>query len=173
MSKKQPVRRTRLDGHPDGRFGKKQPNRKPEERARFAEWLATPPDLREPKTQKGLAKQLEVNEWTLSLWKKDPEILEAVKGLNDTLVELQLPRVMEALVALCEDKETPTVALASIKVFLQAVGRFQENPVVGFPAGVGTGVGNLTAEQRAELQATLMAKMGVTPMAPDFSGFEH
>ena len=173
MSKKKAKRRIRLDGKPDGRFGKKQPNRKPGERARFAEWLATPPDLRQPKTQKGLATELGVNKWTLSLWKKDPEILEAVKGLNDTLVELQLPRVMEALVALCEDKAQPSTALAGIKVFLQAVGRFTENPVVGVPAGVGMGIGHLTADQRAELQATLMAKMGVTPMATDFSGFEH
>jgi hypothetical protein len=173
MSKKKAKRRTRKDGQPDGRTGKKQPQRKPGERAKFADWLATPPKLRNPKTQKALAKQLGVHEWTLSVWKKDPQVLEAVRGLNDTLVELQLPRVMEALVQICEDKSQPSMALAGVKVFLQAVGRFQEGPTLVQTGGVGMSVANLTPEQRAELQATLMEKMGVTPMDPSFSGFEH
>jgi len=47
----------------------------------FAEWLATSPVDRSPKTQQELAVQLNVTEATLCNWKKIPELWEYIQGL--------------------------------------------------------------------------------------------
>lgn len=44
----------------------------PENKARFLEWLTTPPEKREPSSQQALAKEMDLHPQTLTNWKQDP-----------------------------------------------------------------------------------------------------
>jgi hypothetical protein len=64
----------------------------------FAEWLAVPREMREPKTQKELAVHLNVCPDTLSRWKVDSEFQAQVYKLALTRFEAVLPDVLQVII---------------------------------------------------------------------------
>lgn len=89
----------------------------------FAVWFATPPALRQPKTQDELAKVLGSNRQTIWRWSKDPRILDAARyvvlqnaGEPDRVVS-----VLDMLYELAMEKRDSKVA----ETWLKAVGVMQ------------------------------------------------
>lgn len=64
---------------------------------KFIEWLSIPKAFREPKTQKELALQLQVDEATLSDWKKRPQIWDEVVDRTKQWARERTPNVIAAL----------------------------------------------------------------------------
>jgi len=53
-----------------------------DEKVQFGMWLGTPPQYREPKTQKEFAKTIDIANETLSRWKRDPKVVEIARNFN-------------------------------------------------------------------------------------------
>lgn len=73
-----------------------------EEQKAFQEWLALPEDMRQPKTQLELAKEIGVTAETLSRWKNLPDFYKGVekvhiKRLQDRLGELYTALIEHAI----------------------------------------------------------------------------
>lgn len=63
----------------------------------FAMWLATPKKDRQPNTQKLLAKDLQVDEDTLTNWKSIPGFTNAVIELTKETVKRRVPEVLHRM----------------------------------------------------------------------------
>lgn len=84
------------------------------EKEQFIEWLATPKHLREPSTMKGMAEALGVHLQTLYNWRRDPRVVEAVRGkLQSVLSISELPDIIESLLAQAKDPENTRSVQAS------------------------------------------------------------
>ena len=70
-------------------------------------WLAVPSPLREPRSQRALAAQLELHETTLSDWKKLPGFADAVAGLALEHIKGDLAAVLHAQVAAAKKGSLP------------------------------------------------------------------
>jgi len=68
--------------------------RKQAEFWRFIKWISLPADLREPKTQKELAKELEVDYATLSDWKKVEGFWEEVRKLRKEWIQDKVSNIL-------------------------------------------------------------------------------
>ena len=64
----------------------------------FAEWLAVPKNMREPKTQKELASVLNVQPETMSRWKQDQGFRDLVFEKARERLEVELPDIMQVIV---------------------------------------------------------------------------
>ena len=78
----------------------------------FAEWLAVPKKLRQPRTQKELADLLEVCPDTLSRWKKDPRVRGRAYDLARTRIETELPDIIQTIIDKAKDGSYQFVRLA-------------------------------------------------------------
>lgn len=68
-----------------------------DEQKLFAEWLITPPELRDPGTQRELAVMLNVSEMTLSRWKKQKGFQEYTDNTLVVKMRDRLGEIHEAL----------------------------------------------------------------------------
>ena len=64
----------------------------------FAEWLALPKEIREPRTQKEVAVLLKVKPETLSRWKKEPEFQSLAYEKARGQLEAVLPDILQVIV---------------------------------------------------------------------------
>ena len=87
----------------------------------FIEWLARTKFEREPATQGALAKEIGVNEKTISRWKKLPEIWEAVQKRANELLHEDLPEIKGAL-----RREAMKGNFQHIKLALEITGEYVE-----------------------------------------------
>lgn len=78
----------------------------------FAEWLAVPKKLRQPRTQKELADLLDVCPDTLSRWKKDPRVRGRAYDLARTRIETELPDIIQTIIDKAKDGSCQFVRLA-------------------------------------------------------------
>ena len=83
-------------------------------------WLAMSKEERMPRTQRELAKLLNVNEMTISRWKKLPGFQEEVTAIARSFLVVDLPEIYAAL-----RKEAKAGSLPHIKVVLDLTGEFQ------------------------------------------------
>jgi len=65
---------------------------------RFAEWLAVPMEMRQPRTQKELSLILEVKPETLSRWKKDQDFKQHVYEMASARFDEELPDVIQVII---------------------------------------------------------------------------
>ena len=63
----------------------------------FVQWLAFPKAFREPKTQKELALQLNVQPETLSRWKADPALQDQVYQVTRAYLSAELPDILHVV----------------------------------------------------------------------------
>ena len=63
----------------------------------FAEWLAVPKEMRNPRTQKELAGLLKIKPETLSRWKKEPDFQAAAFEKARTQLEVELPEILQVI----------------------------------------------------------------------------
>jgi hypothetical protein len=63
----------------------------------FVQWLATPSYNRKIKTQKEFADSIEMNQDTLTDWKKHPKLWELVHKQTSTWIKERIPDVIEGL----------------------------------------------------------------------------
>ncbi len=75
-------------------------------------WLAVPEDLRDPPTQRELAKRLKVNEVTLSRWKQEPGLTREAATLAREMLADDLPDIYGALVRLAKAGSFQHIKLA-------------------------------------------------------------
>jgi len=64
---------------------------------KFAQWLATPRQFREVKTQKEFAQSIGVNEDTLSDWKKKPELWNLFRKFLSNWIKERIPDAIGGL----------------------------------------------------------------------------
>jgi hypothetical protein len=72
-------------------------NKKVSVQTEFARWCATPEPLRDPQTQGEFARLHNVNEATLSRWRREPEFWDEVKKGIKVWNKERLPNVLAAL----------------------------------------------------------------------------
>jgi hypothetical protein len=74
----------------------------------YVEWLALPPNRREPASQAKVAVELGVTEQTLRNWKRDPRIIEKVRGkINSVLALNDLSQIVDSLKEQAFDPDNP------------------------------------------------------------------
>jgi hypothetical protein len=79
--------------------------KKTSEYERFVLWCSLPSVVRQPKTQKELAKTLGMDASTLSDWRRNPEFNSRTRGLAMSLVAESYPDVLGALVQSATSQE--------------------------------------------------------------------
>lgn len=112
---------------------------------KFIAWLATPSDIRKPKSHEELAKQLGVSERTLFNWKKLPGLKEESAELARELVTGELPDIYGALI-----KKAKAGSYFHIKLALEIAGHYVERKIVG-----GDGEEPIRHEHHHEHEGTL------------------
>lgn len=85
------------------------------------EWLATPRFDRTPPTQELLAKKLGINDRTITRWKQEPELLEAINKRARELLSSDLPEIYGAL-----RREAVKGSYQHIKLSLEMTGEYTE-----------------------------------------------
>ena len=88
---------------------------------RFIEWLAAAKADRRPKTQIDLAKEIGVNDKTLTRWKKLPGFRDAVTARARELLGDDLPQIYDAL-----RKEAIAGSYKHIELSFKLTGEFVE-----------------------------------------------
>ena len=78
----------------------------------FIEWLSQPPALRKPRTQIELAEELGIQRETLSRWKQDPEIKNAVA--NNTVQLLDADDLAAIMYSMKEKAKAGNVQAAKL-----------------------------------------------------------
>lgn len=137
------------------------PRDKPDEFAAFQMWMATPKKQRSPTTQKALAKMLKVSDWTLTNWKSDPSFWEGVGKAARQVFQARLADVVNGLADAVVRHKQGWVSAAEL--YLKAAGVIGEGTGVG---GIQAGVlMQMSVDERGQLQASIMQKFGLTPMA--------
>ena len=91
----------------------------------FAEWLAMPKKMREPKTQKELAAELDVGSVTLSRWKNDVDFQELVHQRTLSHLMAELPEVMHVIIDKAKEGD-----FRFAKMVLELTGRYSERITV-------------------------------------------
>ncbi len=100
------------------------------EQLQVQRWLAMPTDLRQPKTQKALAQQLNISQEVISRWKSLPGWADAVSEIVRVWLFDDLPDVLRSLVLQAK--------LGSVKhqrLFLDALGWLVQKHEVSGPNG--------------------------------------
>src|SRR5882672_4963242 len=110
-----------------------QPTEKVAEKEAFKLWLAMPSWERVPKSQQELAKRLNVDEGTLSDWKRIPGFKDEVTKLAKEWAQAFLPDVLGAMVHAAADRLGGTAA--DRKLFLQYVQDWAEKQQHDFAPG--------------------------------------
>ena len=82
------------------------------EQLRFQEWLALPKRLREPKTQRELAKVIGVGEDTLSDWKRFDGFVDAVNVIARRYLKESMPAILDAIATKATKGDMPAAKLA-------------------------------------------------------------
>jgi len=102
------------------------PVRQDPRKMRYIEWLTTVPDYRIPKTEREIAKELDVYTKTLFNWRKDKDFREVWQGQADDVVGHPDRRqaVMEVLYRAATDERNPRHVTAA-KLYLEATGAIQ------------------------------------------------
>jgi hypothetical protein len=102
------------------------PVRQDPRKMRYIEWLTTVPDYRIPKTERELAKELDVYTKTLFNWRKDKDFRAVWQGEADEVVGHPDRRqaVMEVLYRAATDERNPRHVTAA-KLYLEATGAIQ------------------------------------------------
>jgi hypothetical protein len=90
---------------------------------RYIEWLTTPPQHRDPPTEKELAAELDVYTKTLYNWKQDREFRDVWRDDSDEIIggEDKRQRVMETLYMAAIDYRSPRHVSAA-KLYLETIG---------------------------------------------------
>lgn len=90
---------------------------------RYIEWLTTPPQERNPHTEKELARELDVYPKTLYGWKQDREFRDVWRDETDEVIggEDKRARVMETLYMAAIDYRSPRHVQAA-KLYLETIG---------------------------------------------------
>jgi hypothetical protein len=99
------------------------PVRQDPKKMRYIEWLTTVPQYREPRTERELARELDVYSKTLYNWKQDREFREIWQGESDEVIGGADRRqaVLETLYRAATDERNPRHVTAG-KLYLEAVG---------------------------------------------------
>lgn len=102
------------------------PVRQDAKKMKYIEWLTTPPQYREPATEKELAAELDVYPKTLYNWKHEREFREVWSDQADQIVggEDKRQRIMETLYMAAIDYRSPRHVQAA-KLYLEAIGAMQ------------------------------------------------
>ena len=102
------------------------PVRQDPKKMRYIEWLTTPPQHRDPSTEKQLAAELDVYPKTLYNWKHEREFREVWSDQADQIVggEDKRQRIMETLYMAAIDYRSPRHVQAA-KLYLEAIGAMQ------------------------------------------------
>ena len=87
----------------------------------FIEWLALPVKERELKTQKELAEQFGLSEWTLSQWKDRQGFWPAVEAVRKSWGKSKTPEVLNSLY-----NKALTGNAAEVKLWLQYIEGYSE-----------------------------------------------
>ncbi|KKU22508.1 MAG: hypothetical protein UX31_C0001G0026 [Candidatus Nomurabacteria bacterium GW2011_GWA1_46_11] len=87
----------------------------------YIEWMALPIKEREPKTQKELAVQFGLSEWTLSQWKDRQGFWPAVEGVRKNWGKSKTPEVLSSLY-----RKALTGNAAEVKLWLQYMEGYSE-----------------------------------------------
>lgn len=87
---------------------------------KFIEWLADP-GKRKPPTQYQLAETMGVRPETLTRWKREPELMKAVRVRSRELLGEDLPKIYEAL-----RLQANAGSFQHIKLALELTGEYQE-----------------------------------------------
>ena len=93
-----------------------------EERIQCIQWMATPREHRQFRTQKALAEALGVSPMTISNWTREPSMVKrAYKAMADGLVTVDLAKVLATQVSIATDSEnrSSTAAAKLIVSFAQ------------------------------------------------------
>lgn len=128
--------------------------KKDAERLQFTEWLALPSEMRKPKHQGELAKQLGVDSGTLSDWKRSPDLWDQVRKLVDEGVKEHHADVISATVkaAKCGNIQAQNLYLEYIQNWSE--GKRHE---IRSTERIVIDVSKLTDEELRELDAAIAA----------------
>ena len=90
---------------------------------RYIEWLTTVPQYRVPKTERELARELDVFPKTLFNWRQDREFCDVWRGESDEVIGGPDRRqaVLETLYRAATDERNPRHVAAG-KLYLEAIG---------------------------------------------------
>lgn len=90
---------------------------------RYIEWLTTVPDFRTPRTERELARELDVYPKTLFNWRQDRDFCEVWHGEADEVIGSPDRRqaVLETLYRAATDERNPRHVTAG-KLYLEAIG---------------------------------------------------
>lgn len=101
------------------------------EREQYIEWLAIPPNRREPASQEKMAKALGVTSDTLRNWKRDPRIISKVKGRIQGVIALNdLASIVETLKEQAFDASNPrSVQAAKVLIEMMEKGESRQADV--------------------------------------------
>lgn len=90
---------------------------------RYIEWLTTPPQERQPRTERELARSLDVYVKTLYNWKQDRDFLDEWRGEADEVIGGPDKRqaVLDTLYRAATEERNPRHVQAA-KLYLEAVG---------------------------------------------------
>jgi hypothetical protein len=108
----------------------KQPNTWHADQFKFIEWLALPKTERQPKTQKLFAREIGVDEGTLSDWKRLPGFMDDVTARARKQMQDAMSDVYGALV-----KAASKGDVQAIKLFFEMAGEY--TPKQEFKGNVG------------------------------------
>jgi hypothetical protein len=99
------------------------PVRQDPRKMRYVEWLTTPPTARDPKTERELARELDVYPKTLFNWRTDREFREVWQGESDEVIGHPDNRqaVLDTLLRAATDERNPRHVQAG-KLYLDAIG---------------------------------------------------
>lgn len=86
------------------------------------EWMSTPANLREPKTQAELAEKIGIHATTLSRWMRTEGVYADIRARIKQKMRGEMPNVLEAL----KDKILKDGSAKEVQLFLQWVDDFTE-----------------------------------------------
>ena len=132
---------------------------------RYIEWLTTPPQERSPRTEKELARELDVYPKTLYGWKQDREFRDVWRDETDEVIggEDKRARVMETLYMAAIDYRSPRHVQAA-KLYLETIGAIGPQRVEVSVSSKALGmlsddeIESLIARGLAEQQAEIVAE---------------
>ena len=91
----------------------------------FAEWLATPKENRNPKTQIEVAEKLGLQPETLSRWKKIPGYMDLVYQNARNILDSRLPEILHVIAENAEGG-----SLSFVKLALEVTGRLIDTVLI-------------------------------------------
>jgi hypothetical protein len=91
----------------------------------FAEWLATPKNDRDPKTQNEVAEKLGLQPETLSRWKKIPGYTDLVYQNARNILDSRMPEILNVIAEKAEGG-----SLSFVKLALEVTGRLIDTVLI-------------------------------------------